>query len=160
MFTLYIWHWGSWLCSTKCICSELHYTVTTATKLIWALDYRSSLKEASLWIPWLWAHSSDLHTQFTSIWDFSDQFQEITLLSCDGTDCVLAEKMYGTLSSGHPKCPIAFVSVKYIREGCMFMFVCVFKNTWLPSEGEAGRCYFGGSHCIVIASSSESVFVS
>lgn len=38
--------------------------------------------------------------------------------------------------------------------------MCVLKNTWLPCEGEAGRCYFGGSHCIVIMSSSESGFVS
>lgn len=35
------------------------HTVTTATELIWALDYCCSLKEASLWIPGLWAHSSD-----------------------------------------------------------------------------------------------------
>lgn len=63
--------WGS----LKCICGELHCTVTTATKLIWALDYCSSLKEASLRIPGLWAHSSDLHAQFTNIWDFSDRFQ-------------------------------------------------------------------------------------
>lgn len=41
---------------------------------------------------------------------------------------------------------------------CVCACVFVFKNTWLPSEGEAGRCYFGGSHCIVIMSSSESGF--
>lgn len=55
--------------------SELYYPVTTATKLIWALDYCSSLKEASLWIPGLWAHSSDLRAQFMNISDFSHQFQ-------------------------------------------------------------------------------------
>lgn len=71
VFLIFNCYWGS----LKCICGELHCTVTTATKLIWALDYCSSLKEASLQIPGLWAHSSDLHTQFMNIWDFSDRFQ-------------------------------------------------------------------------------------
>lgn len=40
------------------------------------------------------------------------------------------------------------------------LHMCVFKNTWLTSEGEGGRCDLGGSRCTIIMSWSESGFES